>query len=194
MGPAITQLDRQTRLLDPLIAAARGPASKIVSSLPKPAVVLVCRLYRDQVMCIYQEPAEAVGLTVSYERGKLMSLHRGAASKVILAHLPARFVKSYCLRHGDEMAKVGLGSDWQEVRVVLRTLRNKGFAMTQGELDPGVIGIAAPLFDADGDVIGSLGTVMSDTLTADEISVSGEIVKTCTQAINAEFVTHLLER
>ena len=194
LGPAITQLDRQTRLLDPLIAAARGQLPTIVSSLPKPAVVLVCRLYRDQVMCIHQEAAEATGLTVSYERGKLMSLHQGAASKIVLAYLPARFVKAYCLRHGDAMATVGLGSDWQDVRVALRALRNKGVAVTRGELDPGLIGIAAPLFDADGNVIGSLGAVMNDDLTADDVDASCEVVRAFTQSIDAEFVTQLLER
>ena len=192
LGPAITQLDRQMRLLDPLIASVRGEACEMVEALPKPAVVIVCRLYRDQVMCIHQEPAGAQGLTVSYERGKLMSLHRGAASKVILAHLPARFVKSYCGRHGPQMAETGLGADWQQVRTALRVIRNNGLAVTHGEYDPGVTGVAAPLFDPDGNAIGSMSAVVRDDLSEGAFKSVCELVKTGTQTANADFVGQAL--
>ncbi|AUW57096.1 IclR family transcriptional regulator [Sphingobium sp. SCG-1] len=192
LGPAITQLDRQMRLLDPLIAAARNGTQKILKALPVPAVVLVCRLYRDQVMCIHQEPTDVRGLTVSYERGKLMSLHRGAASKIILAHLPARFVKSYCLRHSQELAEVGFGPEWHDIRGLLRSLRNAGVAVTHSELDAGVIGIAAPLYDADGNVIGSIGAVLSDKLQDEAVKASCDIVKSHTQEINVDFINEVL--
>lgn len=193
LGPAIMELDRQTRLLDPLIAAARGKTQDALDVLPKPSVILLCRLLRDEVICVHQEPETVPGLAVSYERGKLMPLYRGAASKIILAHLPARFVKAYCARHGTEMAEAGLGADWEEVRAPLRGLRSEGVSVTRGDLGPGLIEIAAPLLDADGNIIGSMGAAMRDDLGQVGLQSACSAIKTLAQLINAEFVTHLLE-
>jgi len=62
-------------------------------------------------------------MAVSYERGKLMPLHRGASSKIVLAHLPPRFVRSFHQAHAADMAAVSLGMSWGEVK---RSLRSEG--------------------------------------------------------------------
>ena len=161
LGPASTQLDRQTRLLDPLISAAKPAMRKLLRALDSRGVLLLCRLYRDQVMCVHQEAARPHEMAVSYERGKLMPLHRGAASKIVLAQLPARFVRSFHERHAADMAAVSLGESWDEVKRSMRKLRTAGFAITHAELDAGATGIAAPLFEPGGTVVGSLGVVLS---------------------------------
>src|SRR4051812_39843863 len=55
LGPAIIQYDRQIRLQDPLITAAQPVMKDLTEALPVDAVVLLCRLFRDQVMCVHQE-------------------------------------------------------------------------------------------------------------------------------------------
>lgn len=162
LGPAIVQLDRQTRLLDPLIRTARPIMQRLVSRIEVPGVLLLCRLYRDQVMCVHQEYSGDPDRTISYERGRLMPLHRGAASKAILAHMPARPVRAFHRDHAEEMEAVSLGRDWDEVKQRLRRLRATGVSVTHAELDPGVTGIAVPLFGPDGSVVGSLGFVLPD--------------------------------
>jgi DNA-binding IclR family transcriptional regulator len=162
LGPAITQLDRQTRLLDPLISTAKPIMQDLIKQLGAHGVLLLCRLYRDQVMCVHHEALEGHAMAVSYERGKLMPLHRGASSKIVLAHLPPRFVRSFHQEHAADMAAVSLGISWGEVKRSLRKLRAAGIAVTVAELDPGVIGAAAPLFSPEGTIVGSLSMVISE--------------------------------
>lgn len=162
LGPAIIHLDRQTRLLDPLIRTARPVMERLIHQVGAPGVLLLCRLYRNQVMCVHQERSGDPERAVSYERGRLMPLHRGAASKAILAHMPMRLVRAFHRDHAREMEAVSLGRTWDEVKRHMRQLRTAGVCVTHAELDPGVTGIAVPLFYPDGGVVGSLGLVLPD--------------------------------
>lgn len=159
LGPAIIQYDRQLRLRDPLIGMATPIMQRLVPLLPSNCLLLLCRLYHDQVICIHQEYAQPPTFGVSYERGRLMPLSRGAASKIILAHLPLRFLRTYHALHADELRE-RLGADWGEVRAALRNIRSAGVHVTQSELDPGMMGIAAPLFAPQSAVIGSISIVI----------------------------------
>jgi DNA-binding IclR family transcriptional regulator len=159
LGPAIIQYDRQLRLHDPLLGAATPLMERLAPELPSNCLMLLCRLYREHVICIHQEYAQPPTFGVSYERGRLMPLSRGAASKVILAHLPLRFLRAFHARHAAELSE-RLGADWREVRAALRNIRADGVHVTQSELDPGMMGIAAPLFLPEGAVIGSISIVI----------------------------------
>jgi DNA-binding IclR family transcriptional regulator len=160
LGPAIIQYDRQMRLHDPLITTAQPVMKRLADATPPQSVILLCRLYRNQVMCVHQEFADRPDFAVSYERGRPMPLYRGASSKIILAHMSSRAVKAFHAEHAAEMAQFGLGDSWDEVKRRLRELRAAGITITQAELDPGMTGIAAPLLTADGDVSGSISIVM----------------------------------
>jgi DNA-binding IclR family transcriptional regulator len=160
LGPAIIQFDRQIRLQDPLIAAARPVMTRLTADLPPHTLVLLCRLFRNQVMCIQQEAVDPPDYAVSYERGRPMPLFRGAASKIILANLPLRTVRTLFVEHRAQFSQAGLGRDWDEVKGHLRMMRAAGESTTRGEIDPGMCGVAVPLFDASGAVIGSLSIVM----------------------------------
>lgn len=172
IGPAIIEMDRQTRRRDPLILAARSDMDQLGESIEgHDDVVLLCRLYKLTVMCIDQR-APAVPLqTVSYERGRPMPLERGAASKAILAHLPPRALR----RFYDQSYPRGVDPTWAEFRKPLRDIRRSGVSITYGELDPGRIGLSAPIFGVDGDVVGSIGLVLAQTSLPDSI-VPDEIV------------------
>jgi DNA-binding IclR family transcriptional regulator len=159
LGPAIIQLDRQLRLRDPLIGVATPVMHGLTPLLPHNCLLLLCRLYHEHVMCIHQEYEQLPNFPVSYERGRLMPLSRGAASKVILANLPTRFLRAFHARHAADLRE-RLGADWGEVRAALRNIRAAGVHVTQSELDAGMMGIAAPVFAADGAVIGSISIVL----------------------------------
>lgn len=159
VGPAIIELDRQTRLRDPLILASREEMDRLAAGLSGDDVVLLCRLYKLTVMCIDQRAPAAPRETVSYERGRPMPLEKGAASKAILAHLPPRVLRRYY----DQTYPRGVNPTWAEFREPLRTIRRSGCCITHGELDPGRVGLSAPVFAADGEVIGSIGLVLSES-------------------------------
>jgi DNA-binding IclR family transcriptional regulator len=166
LGPSIIMLDRQMRLSDPLLNSAQTVKSRLISELPGPGAMLICRLFRNSVMCVDSYEIGTLGFEVSYARGRGLPLYRGAASKVILAHIPLRNVRGYFESEPAEFANAGLGSDWRTVRASLRKIRKTGFAVTHGELDPGAVGIASPILDSAGQIVGSLGYVMREELTS----------------------------
>jgi DNA-binding IclR family transcriptional regulator len=160
LGPAIIQYDRQIRLRDPLTTSAQPVMKQLADSIPAHTVILLCRLFRNQVMCVHQESGEKPEFAVSYERGRAMPLMRGASSKIILAHMPGRTVKSLYADQSSKFAQADLGRTWDEVKERLRSLRSAGYAVSKGELDPGMCGIAAPVMEPEGLIVGSLSIVI----------------------------------
>ena len=72
---------------------------------------MLCRLFRDCVMCVHQEVAGQPDFSLTFERGQPIPLFRGAVSRAIFANLPPRIMRQYCERHAAELANAGLGKD-----------------------------------------------------------------------------------
>jgi DNA-binding IclR family transcriptional regulator len=161
LGPAIIQMDRQIQVSDPMLRAARGVMNTLISRAGDGAALLLCRLFHDRVMCVHQVLGRGPQEPVSYERGRLMPLFRGATSKIILAHLPVRTLKSLFEQNSAEIAKDGLGKSLEQFRASLAAIRRAGVVVTRGEIDPGRVGIGAPLFDRDRNILGSLSFALS---------------------------------
>ncbi len=159
LGPAIIQMDRQIQLCDPMLTAARSVMLDLAPYADS-SIVLLCRLFHDRVMCVHQVMGRGPQAPVSYERGRLMPLFRGATAKIILAHLPTRTLKSLYARNSEEISAADLGASWEEFRRHLAALRRAGVAVTTGDVDPGRVGIAAPVFDKERAVLGSLSFVL----------------------------------
>ena len=160
LGPRIIELDRQIQRSDPLLHVA----GEVMHGLLRPdhgQVVLLCSLFRDEVLCVHQV-AQDLTLAVSYTRGRPMPLFLGATSKVILAFLPERRLTRLFLEHREEVRKAGLGRTREEFLASLKAIRRQGYAITRGEVDASVIGVAAPLFGAERAVLGSLSIVYSE--------------------------------
>jgi DNA-binding IclR family transcriptional regulator len=160
LGPAIVQMDRQLQATDPMLIAARAVMVDLIQHAAEGSTALLCRLFHDRVMCMHQVMGRGPQAPVSYERGRLMPLYRGATAKSILAHLPARTLKSLFAHHADEICTAGLGKNFDDFRNALATLRRAGVCVTHGEIDPGRIGISAPIFDRDHAVLGSLSLAL----------------------------------
>jgi DNA-binding IclR family transcriptional regulator len=185
LGPAIIQYDRQIRLRDPLVTAAQPIMKRLTEQLPAHTLVLLCRLFRNQVMCVQQESAEKPEFAVSYERGRAMPLFRGAASKIILANMHLRTVKALHGEHAVKFAQASLGKNWEETKERLRALRNVGYSITQGELDPGMCGVAVPVFEPAGAVVGSLGMVIPARYATPEfLTDAPQLLKTAAEQIH----------
>lgn len=153
LGPAIIQFDRQLRLHDPFITAAKPEMIKLASMIGGDTVILLARLYHNKVICVHQEEIGHITGVVSYERGRPMPLDRGAASKVILANIGSKAMRD--LAKGEH----GLAVD-AELRAKLRQIRQQGFAITEAEIDTGKRGIGVPVFRPDQTIEGSLSLVV----------------------------------
>ena len=154
LGPRIIELDRTMRLCDP-VTIGGGPAMRRVAQETGHSVLL-CVLFSSTVMCVDDVPAAGAPPGI-FSRGQRRPLFAGAASKVILAHLPPHQLRTLFDRHRTTIAAAGLGADWDAFRLALRAIRKAGHCITIGEFRPGILGIAAPVFNAEGDVLGSLG-------------------------------------
>ena len=169
LGPAFIEFDFKIRSADPILKIAQPVMSDLLRNAGGNAAVLLCRLYRQRVMCIHQEtnrPGEDIS---SYERGRPRPMVRGATSKIILAHLPPRALAGIWRDHRAEIAASGLGKTLEEFRAALKLLRRNGFCVTRGEVDGGRIGIAAPIFDGNNRIVGSLSIVVLASETSDRV-------------------------
>jgi len=159
LGPRIIELDRQIQRCDPLLTLTEP----VIEDLLRPnrgQVVLLCSLFRETVLCVHQAGHDKA-LAVSYARGRPMPLFRGATSKVILACLPERRLTRLFLEHQAEIRKAGLGHTREEFLAALKSIRRQGCSITHAEVDPGVVGVAVPVFGGERAVIGSLSLVFS---------------------------------
>jgi len=128
----------------------------------------LCRMHRNYVMCIHQEGESSRENPVSYERGRLMPMFRGSASKVIFANLPWASVRWFFGKFSRDIAEAGLGSEWLTVRANLRQIRKAGVLVSRAEVDRGRVGISAPVFGSKKNVVGSISLVISDTEATQE--------------------------
>jgi DNA-binding IclR family transcriptional regulator len=156
LGPTIIRYDRQLRLTDPLISAAESELQRLARLEPGRTVAFLCRLLGGQVMCVQQASVGDPSFAVGYERGRLMPLFAGSASKVILAHLPPRQLRAHYGREPAAFSGAKLGTSWDEVRATLRAIRDAGYAVSTGEVDPGMRGVSVPLVDQANAVIASV--------------------------------------
>jgi DNA-binding IclR family transcriptional regulator len=159
LGPRIIELDRHIRLCDPVYTAGGPPMQRLAARTGCSA--LLCMLFSDTVMCVREE-LNADAPEGLFSRGRKRPLFSGAASKVILAHLPAHQLRNVFAKHRKTIAAAGLGADWRSFRTALRKIRQDGYCITTAEFAPGITGIAAPLFNRAGKVLGSLGIAMSE--------------------------------
>ncbi|WP_430469309.1 IclR family transcriptional regulator [Thalassospira lucentensis] len=172
LGPRIIQMDHQIIVSDPLIRAARP----IMQSLTRQhvSVGLLCRRYRQGVLCVHQE-SSTDQIRSNFERGRYRPLLKGAASQVILAHLSHYQLLRLYDENPAAFSETDLGTSLSEVRSHLKEIRYKGWHHTIADVTPGVTGIAAPLFDSQNDVTGSLSlTFPGTTILTDEISKVGK--------------------
>jgi len=159
LGSRIIELDLLIRKTDPLLQAAKDMLEQLVGATGHTA--LLCMLFQNSVLCIGEHLAP-LSPKMLFSRGQRRPLFKGAVSKVILAHLPNHRLRSIFARRQDFIRNAGLGETWDEFREGLARIRSNGFVKSVGEFIPGNVGIAAPIFNTDGNIIGSVGIACSE--------------------------------
>ena len=169
LGPRIAELDFRMRHSDPLISASRPVMAEILAEIP--GIALLCRRYRELVLCVHQETSPGIGFRSTYERGSARPMLRGAASRIILAHLPPQALRKLHQDTPEDFVAAGMGADLTQVRSHMRAIRQRGVAVTSGELATGVTGVAAPIFDSKDVILGSLSvTVGQSNLSPERVA------------------------
>ncbi|MDA8056607.1 MAG: IclR family transcriptional regulator [Actinomycetota bacterium] len=106
------------------------------------------RVYLDQI-----ESRQEVKMTV--ELGRPHPLHAGASSRVILAYLPPERVEQI-IDGGLPALTSDTITSVHALRRELAEARRRGYATSRNERQSGAASVAAPVFNVEGEVVGSL--------------------------------------
>jgi DNA-binding IclR family transcriptional regulator len=184
LGPRVTELDYLMRRADPLIAAGQH-ALHTLSKL-HPCSAFLVRWYGRKILCV-SSVVSATNPQSSYPRGRPMPLARGAISRSILAHLSKRKQEDIGGTNLAEFSRVGFGDTAEEIRANLRKTRREGVAIAHGEVTPGVVGIAAPIFDGGvGPAAALCFTAVEEEIRPEKITLLSVRVRDLAHAISAE--------
>lgn len=117
--------------------------------------VLLTRRTGDLVVCVDRaESSRAV--RISYERGSALPINAGASALVLLAWSPEEEARR--LLENAELRRFTPATltDVDALMERLGRIRRLGYSVTRGELDPDVVGIAAPIRDENKQVVAAV--------------------------------------
>lgn len=87
----------------------------------------------------------------------------GATGKGILAFLPDSVITEVLASGGPSPITCKPVTDTPSLRRELARFRKQGYAITRGQRTPGAVGISAPVFDRNGNVLGALCLTIPET-------------------------------
>jgi DNA-binding IclR family transcriptional regulator len=159
LGGRIIALDYLLRKTDPILVAA-DPIMRELAAHTKFDTALSVMFAGPQVIDVHRVNAEK-NLHLSYGRGRPRPLFLAASPKVLLANMPRNSLRRLYETHAKEISINGMGNNWQDFLSVLTKIRKDGFYYSQGELEPGLGAVAAPIFNPEGDCVAALAVVGS---------------------------------
>ncbi len=177
LGTRFIVMDRVIRTCDPILQVAE-PEIKALSKKTGETITLT-RHYRDQLVRIFMVQGK-VPVQIGYDRGQLLSLFKGCTGKVILANLSWRELKKLYKKKKEEIATLGIGEDWDSFLKNVRKYSKNKSVRTVGEIFPGNMGIAAPIFSNKQGVLGSITLIIkeSDSTQKNIIALAEDVEQT----------------
>lgn len=163
LGMKIIELEYLISTGDPIIGAASGLMAELAQAAG--GDVLLCNMY-DQTLVNVAHVSAGKPIVLRYSKGLPMPLFRGSQAHVVLAFMERRRLKRLYEAALEDPARrqdaLDIGVDWAQFSRKLRKVRKQGHYISRGELDPGITGVAAPVF-SDGEILGSLVIVHDRT-------------------------------
>lgn len=153
LGPRVTELDYLMTRSDPMIAAGEPELQTLAARFPGTAFLV--RWYGRKLLCVASVVSSEAPKS-SYPRGRPMPIGRGAISRAIAANLPNRDRRALVEEYLDAFAVTGVGSSVDEVLAALRDVRKAGTSTAWGEITPGVVAVAGPVFGTEKTPLGAI--------------------------------------
>ena len=159
LGPAIIQMDRLIQASDPMLNGARSHDRACVTAPEDPRSCFAgCSRSGDVRPSDHGPGASGAGELRARTIDAALSR---ATSKIILAHQAGPHpLKALWAHDAGRSQDAGLGAGWEGFRRGLAAIRRAGASVSRGEIDPGRVGVAAPIFDKDRAVLGSLSLAL----------------------------------
>lgn len=105
--------------------------------------VSLMRLFNGQVVCVESIEGRHA-LRVKIEPGRVQPIHAGASSRVLLAYMASELWDDYIQEPLTAYTETTLTSP-DALKRNLRALRERGYAVSDGEIDVGARAVAVPL-------------------------------------------------
>lgn len=120
---------------------------------------LLTRRSGDRVVCLDKIDDETHQLRLTYERGSVLPLNSGASAWILLAWEEPEAARR-AISDGRLVAHTAASlTEPGAILTRLAQIREQGYAISRGELDPDTIGIAAPIRDEAGRVVAGASLV-----------------------------------
>lgn len=155
VGAKIIELEALTRRVDPIVLAAQPVLAEL--SRQTGCTCMLSSVYGDRLINV----AQHVGLEpvdVAYTRGEPLPWFRGAPGMAVLAFMSAHRIRKLYEKFGPADAEDARDQDWREIRGRLKAIRQTGYSVSIGELQPQLVGFGVPVIP-QGDPIGSISLV-----------------------------------
>ena len=193
LGPRVIEMDFLMSRSDALLLKGQPKLDALAGRYPCNA--LLARWYGSRLLCV-ASACSASDIQTSYPRGRPMPLARGAISRAIMAFLPRRRLLPAVETNLADLRDIGLGQTTGDILKALRGVRRAGYAIARGEVTPGVVGVAAPVFGGSTTPIAALCITMSrETASRHRIADLGEGIADAARDISEALARqHAFER
>lgn len=138
----------------------RNIAYPFMEALRDDADEAVNLVIRDEDEAIYIEKLDTnQHVRVYTQTGRRAPLYAGACPRILLAHFPPQELEQYIKETELRPIASGTITDWEHLERVLRESRESGCSVSHSELHDDTSAVAAPIFDATGQVVAGLSLV-----------------------------------
>ncbi len=152
LGPGAIALGaRAMRDFD--LRQAAQPTLRRMRDITNETTTLSARLQDSRIYLDQFESPQEIKMTV--ELGRPYPLYAGASSRAILAYLPDETIERVIQAGLDRLTPETIRNP-RELRRRLAETRASGYAISRGERQVAAGSVAAPVFDIDGGVVGSI--------------------------------------
>ena len=184
LGPKVVEMDYLMRQSDPLVLDGPPYLHRLTDKYACTAFFV--RWYGNKILCVASE-CSASNPVSSYPRGRPMPLGRGAIARSIMAFLPRPHLRRLVELNAKELRSVGLGDTVEAILKSMNRVKKTGYAVAHGEVTPGALGIAAPVFDAGNSPIASCCVVIAGaSVTGAQIDEIGRTVRQVAADVGAD--------
>jgi len=188
LGPRVVEMDYLLRKSDNLLLTGESYLRRLTERYE--CTALLVRWYGEKILCVDSLSSSREAIS-SYPRGRPMPLSRGAIGRSIAAFLPRRNLVPLIERTLDEWQAAGVGHTVETVLDALKSVRKAGYAVAYGEVTSGVVGFAAPIFDAGQSPIASFSvTIAEQFVQGPSVEEIGGEVRKAAAEISTALASH----
>ncbi|WP_040699097.1 IclR family transcriptional regulator [Nocardia vinacea] len=142
--------------------------------------ILLTRRTEGLVVCVDRAESASGAVRITYERGSTLPLNAGASALVLLAWIPEEEARRLLETADLQRFTPATLTDVDTLIRRLAHIRRSGYSVTRGELDPDVIGIAAPIRNDQQQVVAAVSfTALSSRVFSEaETEIAQKLLKT----------------